>query len=149
MDQLEIGKKIRPQLDDESVVKLVKKLYSLTVISIKEFNAYDDKNSWIITDKNHENPYIKSVAPHGYVLKITNSLDSQNPSIVNGQNEMMLYLHQNSVMCPTPVKNIEGFYFSLEQLNDNHPTDKCIVRIYKLYFFYFCLFYFIFLLSLL
>jgi len=46
---------------------------------------------------NVKNPLIVTHCPHGYVLKILNSLDSKKQDFVDGQNQLLLYLGNS---CP-------------------------------------------------
>lgn len=39
-------------------------------------SSYDDKNYLITVEEEHSNPHIKELWPHGYVLKVLNSMDS-------------------------------------------------------------------------
>lgn len=41
---LQPGQVIRPVMDEENAKTLARKLFGLTVTSIKELNSYDDKN---------------------------------------------------------------------------------------------------------
>lgn len=69
--------------------------------------------------RNIKNPIVKTDWPHGYVLKITNALDSKKQSFMEGQTEMMVFLNEKSISCPKPVKNILAKYCSLEKIGDN------------------------------
>lgn len=89
---LEPGKVIRPTIDHEGVKLLVERLYGISVLELTELNGYDDKNYKIIEDPNVKNPLITEHCPDGYVLKIMNSMDSQNLDVVEAQNEIMNFL---------------------------------------------------------
>lgn len=67
-------------------------------------------------DSETSNPYITEVHPDGYVLKVTNSLDSKNDKMVAAQNEMMLFLHSNGIRVPKPVRNVTGSYLLLAEI---------------------------------
>ncbi|XP_057319902.1 hydroxylysine kinase isoform X1 [Microplitis mediator] len=121
-------KKIRPVVNDEIVRKLVEKLYGFKVKSIQELNSYDDKNYRIICYPEFENIYVKNIANEGYVLKIINSLDSQDQASIEGQNEMMLYLNKCNISCSVPIPNLCGSYYSLEKLRSKDTTEH-IVRL--------------------
>lgn len=60
----------------------------------QELNGYDDKNFHIKEDPNVKNPLITTHCPHGYVLKIMNSMDSTNLDVVDAQNEIMNFLSE-------------------------------------------------------
>ncbi|XP_015601077.1 hydroxylysine kinase [Cephus cinctus] len=121
------GQRIKPTVDTSLAINLVNKLYSLTVTSVTELNSYDDKNFHVICKATHENPWIDQIAEDGYVLKIMNSLDSRNTEIIQGQNQLMIFLNDNDLTCSHPVKNIKGAYYSLETLEED--KEKYAVRL--------------------
>ncbi|XP_011299930.1 hydroxylysine kinase [Fopius arisanus] len=128
MDNVNVEKRKRPEVSMKVAIEIVRKLYGFKVKSLKELNGYDDKNLRITCCQGFENPHVKSIESDGYVLKIMNSMDSRNVSLVEGQNEMMLYLHQNSISCPIPVMNLEGSYYSLEDFGEG-TQNKNLVRL--------------------
>uniref|UniRef100_T1GPB7 Hydroxylysine kinase n=1 Tax=Megaselia scalaris TaxID=36166 RepID=T1GPB7_MEGSC len=68
-----------------------------------------------------KNPLITNNWPHGYILKIVNSHDSQKTSLFEAQNEALIYLRNQKIECPNPVANVYGKYFSVENINGvNH-----------------------------
>ncbi|XP_037801281.1 hydroxylysine kinase-like [Penaeus monodon] len=99
---LQPGQIIRPMLKKTEVPALVAKLYGLTVVSVKELNSYDDKNYLIQVQPKTDNPHMTDLSPHGYVVKVTNSLDSKNTHLMAAQNDMMLFLHSRGVNVPKP-----------------------------------------------
>lgn len=92
---LEPGRVIRPQIDEEGVKLLAERLYGISVLELTELNGYDDRNFKITEDPNIKNPLITNHCEHGYVLKIMNSMDSQNLSLVEAQNEIMNFLSKS------------------------------------------------------
>lgn len=96
---------------------LVKNLFGLTTVSVKEMSSYDDRNFYIKTDSEINNPYITELCPHGYVFKILNSQDSQNEKIVVAQNQMMLFLHSRGFNVPKPERNVHGTHWILQKIN--------------------------------
>ena len=75
---LQPGQSIRPILSKEYARKIVTSVFGLNVITIKEYNSYDDRNFHVIVDdKLWDNPYIKHIRPEGYMLKVLNSMDSK------------------------------------------------------------------------
>lgn len=95
---LEPGAMIRPVIDHEGVKLLAERLYGISVLELTELAGYDDKNYRITEDPNVKNPLIVDHSPHGYVLKIMNSMDSQNLSVVEAQNEIMNFLSEYFVL---------------------------------------------------
>ncbi|XP_068140178.1 hydroxylysine kinase [Drosophila tropicalis] len=114
---LEPGSEIKPTVHLEDVESLVRRLYGISINEVKELKAYDDRNYLILEDGNIKNPLIVSHCPHGYVLKILNSLDSKKVEFVDGQNQLLLYLAKQNVKCPRPIANAVGKYYSVEQLS--------------------------------
>ncbi|XP_068624119.1 hydroxylysine kinase [Battus philenor] len=110
------GAAIRPQIDHEGVRLLVERLYGISVLELTELAGYDDRNYRITEDPNVKNPLIPQPSAHGYVLKIMNSMDSQNLAVVEAQNEIMNFLSSRGVRCPRPVRNVFGQLHSLEAL---------------------------------
>ncbi|CAH2098522.1 unnamed protein product [Euphydryas editha] len=123
---LEPGKVIRPVIDHEGVKLLAERLYGISVLELVELNGYDDKNYKITEDPNMKNPLIPNHSPHGYVLKIMNSIDSQNLNVVEAQNEIMNFLLERSVSCPKPIRNIFGHMFSVENISGKQHVVRLL-----------------------
>ena len=51
------GEIIKPPVDKDLAVKLIRDLYGLRAKNVKEFNSYDDKN-YFFKSEEHENPHI-------------------------------------------------------------------------------------------
>ncbi|XP_053627915.2 hydroxylysine kinase-like [Cherax quadricarinatus] len=111
------GQIIRPFVKLGDVPAIVKKIYGLTTLSVKELSSYNDKNFYIQVKSTINNPHIKELCPSGYVLKIVNSLDSKSENFIKAQNQMMFFLHARGFRVPKPEKNIHGTYMTLEKLN--------------------------------
>ncbi|XP_046628593.1 hydroxylysine kinase [Neodiprion virginianus] len=124
---LQPGQLIRPKADSKTAADLVHRLYGLNVKLVSELNAYDDKNFHVLCEEEFENPGITDVERDGYVLKITNSLDSRKTGFVEGQTAMLDFLEENGIRAPKPVKNLENRYYSLELLGDG--AEKHVVRL--------------------
>lgn len=112
---LQPGQIIRPIVKPDVIPALVSKLYGLSVVSIKELDSYDDKNFLIQVDSKVENPHIVDLCPHGYVLKILNTIDTKFKGIVEAQNLMLSFLHEKGFNVPKPEKNIHGTYMMEEK----------------------------------
>ncbi|XP_050100233.1 hydroxylysine kinase [Anopheles aquasalis] len=115
-DTLKPGSAIRPIISEEEVRKLAERLYGIIVLEMCELDSYDDRNFMIQADSYVKNPILKSINAGGYVMKIANSLDSQDESFFEAQNEIMLHLSKREIKCPVPVQNIYGKFYSLEKL---------------------------------
>ncbi|XP_076052300.1 hydroxylysine kinase [Oratosquilla oratoria] len=114
---LQPGQIIRPPVTSDSVPQLVRRIFGLEVTSVKELKSYDDKNFLIQVKNGYENPYIESLWPAGYVLKILNSMDSKNTSLVEGQNLLMLFMKERGFNTPVPMRSVEGSYMVKERIS--------------------------------
>lgn len=124
-ETLKPGSKIRPVVTEEEVRKLAERLYGIIILEMGEMDSYDDRNYHIQADTLIKNPILKTMSTNGYVLKVANSLDSQNEEFFEGQAEIMLLLQAHHITCPTPIRNIFGKFHSVEQLGDG----KHVVRL--------------------
>ncbi|KRT82104.1 phosphotransferase, partial [Oryctes borbonicus] len=118
------GENIRPQLTLDDARQLVTKLYGFPCKSICELDGYDDKNFKVTINGSQHSDSDKE---EEYVLKILNSLDSRKVDVIEGQNELLLYLSNNNISCPIPIQTVTNSYHSIEKLESgNH-----IVRLMK------------------
>ncbi|XP_058459567.1 hydroxylysine kinase-like [Malaya genurostris] len=122
---LKPGSEIRPVVTEEDVRKLAERLYGIIILEMCELDSYDDKNFFIQADRLIKNPILKTVSPNGYVLKIANSLDSQNEAFFDGQAEIMRQLAKHNIRCPIQIQNIFGKFYSVETLGQS----KHVVRL--------------------
>ncbi|XP_050691555.1 hydroxylysine kinase-like [Eriocheir sinensis] len=121
---LQPGQVIRPVMDEENAKTLARKLFGLTVTSIKELNSYDDKNFHLQVESESSNPHIPEGHPDGYVLKVTNSLDSKNAGVMAAQNEIMLFLLARGIKVPKPEKNVTGSHFILSEITGDKAGEE-------------------------
>jgi len=124
---LQPGQEIKPKVTNEDVHRLVRKFYNLEVTSIKELNSYDDKNFFIKVKDDSCLPDASDRCPHGYLLKILNSLDSKAETLIDAQNQMMLFLNKRGVLCSKPVQNVEKQLKAYTELAAG--KDKNIIRL--------------------
>ena len=75
------GTVLKPEMDEKIFIELVSGLYRLNVKTIKELNSYYDRNYRIKVEEQHTNPHIHTLWPHGYTLKVLNSMDSQKSHV--------------------------------------------------------------------
>ncbi|XP_013168904.1 PREDICTED: hydroxylysine kinase [Papilio xuthus] len=120
------GARIRAEVDEEAVRLLAERLYGISVQELTELPGYDDRNYRLTEDPNVKNPLILRHSPHGYVLKIMNSMDSKNLAVVEAQNELMNFLSRRSVTCPVPVRNVFGQLHSLEMLGGQQHAVRLL-----------------------
>ncbi|KAG8228449.1 hypothetical protein J437_LFUL009100 [Ladona fulva] len=122
------GQQIKPNVTLEMAKEMASKLYGLRVKEIHELNAYDDRNFHILVD-DIESKTIKRTWVHGYVLKIMNSLDSKNLLLIDGQKEILIFLTKYKIICPNPVPNLQGFFYSLEEIPNGPEKSNHMVRL--------------------
>ena len=127
-DLLEPGTVIKPQMDKNKAIKLALDLYGLKATNVKEFNSYDDRNYFfkidIETGIDNDNISKEDIFPEGYILKVTNSLDSKDMNSTVGQNEMILHMAKCNMDVPMPIKNKNGDYVSLEKFEFSNESDQ-------------------------
>lgn len=92
---LQPGNNIKPVVSEEQARNIIRDSYGLVVGGVFELNGYDDINYKVAVDDVVDNEHIENICEFGYVLKVTNSLDSKNVAFVEGQNALMLYLGKN------------------------------------------------------
>ena len=73
---------LKPILPASFVTNVTSKLYGMTVAEYQKLDGYDDINYHIIVDQAINNNYMIDFRPGGYVLKVLNSKDSQNTSLI-------------------------------------------------------------------
>jgi hydroxylysine kinase len=80
---LQPGQLIRPRMTSETATALIRRLYGFQPSGdVSELPSYDDRNYYVIVDgRRHSNPHVTDVWPHGYVLKVLNSLDSRKTHV--------------------------------------------------------------------
>ena len=112
----------KPPTTEESVVSICDRLYpQLGIENVKEINSYDDRN-YLVSGNNEEQ----------FILKITNSIDTQDDGLLEGQNKLMLHLSRKYELCvPVPILNVHGQYLSKEELNTNQNGQKFAIRLLK------------------
>jgi len=123
------GQHIRPPVTEETAVALLERLYGMRATSVREINAYDDRNYHVMCDGMIANSHVISPEKTGYVLKVINSLDSRKTDVIEAQTELMIFLNQRNICCPLPIKNMNGTYFSMETLKSENTMEKYAVRL--------------------
>jgi len=80
--ELKPGQRIRPMMDCAKAIQLVESLYGLSVVNVTQLDGYDDRNFHVrVASSTHSNPHIEQISPHGYVLKVMNSIDSMKQHV--------------------------------------------------------------------
>ncbi|XP_041863211.1 hydroxylysine kinase [Melanotaenia boesemani] len=108
----------KPNFSQPQVSEMVKRLFQLTASEVRPLPSYDDQNFYVAPREGGE-----------YVLKIMNSEDSKNPTIIEVQTHAMSFLQQNGLPAQTAVPNISGQLMSLEESDCGCGCQKYLVRL--------------------
>lgn len=98
-------KHVKPNLGESQVSEMVKRLFKLTPSEIRSLPSYDDQNFYVAPEEGGE-----------YVLKVMNSEDSKNRSLIEVQTYAMSFLHQNGLPAQTALPTTSGQLMSLEEI---------------------------------
>ncbi|CAB1314337.1 unnamed protein product [Coregonus sp. 'balchen'] len=108
----------KPNLSHLQVSELVKRLFGLTPSQIHPLPSYDDQNFHLVVSEGSE-----------YVLKVMNSADSQNPTLLELQTHAMTFLHQRGIPAQTVLPTTSGQVMSLEDIDCGFGRQKYLVRL--------------------
>ncbi|KAM9848886.1 hydroxylysine kinase [Aulostomus maculatus] len=108
----------KPNFSQAQVPEIVKKLYKLTPSEIRPLPSYDDQNFYIACSEGSE-----------YILKIMNSKDSENLSLIEVQTYAMSFLYQNGLPTQRALPTITGQLMGLEEMDFGHGSQKYLVRL--------------------
>lgn len=98
-------KNAQPNFSPSQVSEIMKRLYNLTASEIRPLPSYDDQNLYVAPTEGGE-----------YVLKIMNTEDSKNPTIIELQTHAMSFLYQNGLPAQTAMPTTSGQLMSLEEI---------------------------------
>ncbi|NWU46271.1 HYKK kinase, partial [Dromas ardeola] len=115
----------KPALGEKEAMELVDRVFGLKVFSIRPLPSYDDQNFHVRVSRN------KGVAEGAdeYVLKITNSEDSQEPDLIEAQTQAMMFLSAEGFPSATPCLTKDGNIMSLEAGDTGPGNKKYMVRL--------------------
>ncbi|XP_059197691.1 hydroxylysine kinase-like [Centropristis striata] len=111
-------KNAKPNFSQSQVVEMVERLFRLTPSEIHSLPSYGDQNFYVAAMEGGE-----------YVLKIMNSEDSKNSSLLEVQTYAMSYLHQNGLPAQTALPNTSGQLLSLEETDCGYGCQEYLVRL--------------------
>lgn len=111
-------KHAKPNFSHSQVVDMVKRLFRLTPSEIRSLPSYDDQNF-----------YVAPVEGGEYILKIMNSEDSKNPSLIEMQTYAMSVLHKNGLPAPMALPTASGQLMSLEEIDCGYGCQQYLVRL--------------------
>ncbi|KAJ8374262.1 hypothetical protein SKAU_G00048420 [Synaphobranchus kaupii] len=108
----------KPKLSESQASQLIGRLFGLTVTKIRPLPSYDDQNFHVGDSEGGE-----------YVLKIMNSVCSQNMDLIEVQTHAMAWLHQNGLPAQTALPKLTGTKMSLEDIDCGSGSQKYLVRL--------------------
>lgn len=113
----------KPTFSEEEATELVVRVFGLKVSWIRPLPSYDDQNF-------HVHVSGRKGAAEGadeYVLKITNSEDSQEPDVIEVQTQAMMFLSAEGFPSATPYLTKDGNTMSLEPRGEQLrvPSPPC------------------------
>lgn len=95
----------KPTFDEREAAELVDRVFGLKVSWIRSLPSYDDQNFHV---------RVSAEGADEYVLKITNSEDSQEPDLIEVQTQAMMFLSAEGFPSATPYLTKDGQIMSLE-----------------------------------
>ncbi|RWS27815.1 hydroxylysine kinase-like isoform X2 [Leptotrombidium deliense] len=112
------GVVIKPEITKEKAAQLLFQLYGYRAVDIKELNSYDDRN-YLVSVLSNENVL-------QFTLKITNSLESNIPGLIEAFNEIGQHISEKGLTVPVPILNKEGKYLCKIKLSENDDTINSV-----------------------
>lgn len=100
-----IKKECKPNLSLSQVTEITARLFGLTVSTVDPLPSYDDQNFHVVC-----------VDAGEFVLKVTNSLDSENTKLMELQIHSMNFLKQNGLPVQEALCTVTGEMMSLEEI---------------------------------
>ncbi|NXX88967.1 HYKK kinase, partial [Centropus bengalensis] len=115
----------KPAFGETEAAELVARVFGLKVAWIRPLPSYDDQNFHVRVSRNED---LAEVADE-YVLKITNSEDSQEPDLIEVQTQAMMFLSAEGFPSATPYLTKDGNIMSLESGGSRPGNTKYMVRL--------------------
>ncbi|XP_072349100.1 hydroxylysine kinase-like [Scyliorhinus torazame] len=116
---------IKPSLNEAQVVELVERLYGLRVSGVQSMPSYDDQNFHVLAPESQETGDLSK----SYVLKVMNSVDSQDADLIEAQTRAMMFLNEKGFPSPIPIPTTDGKIMSLESIDYGKESKTHMVRL--------------------
>lgn len=100
----------KPEFGEKEATELVDRVFGLKVSWIRPLPSYDDQNFHVRVLRSKG----EAEGADEYVLKITNSEDSQEPDLIEAQTQAMIFLSAEGFPSATPYLTKDGNIMSLE-----------------------------------
>ncbi|KAM4628638.1 hydroxylysine kinase-like [Polymixia lowei] len=108
----------KPKLNWCQAKELAKHLYGLMLTDIRDLPSYYDQNFHVVDKEGTQ-----------YLLKIVNSEDSKNPTLIEVQTHAMSFLRQQGLPAQTAMPTTTGQLMSLEQIDCGFGRQTYCVRL--------------------
>ncbi|NXG44891.1 HYKK kinase, partial [Psilopogon haemacephalus] len=115
----------KPALGEKEVIEVIDRVFGLKVSWVRPLPSYDDQNFHVGVSGNQGVPE----SADEYVLKITNSEDSQEPDLIEVQTQAMMFLSTEGFPAATPYLTKDGNIMSLESGGTGPGKKKYMVRL--------------------
>lgn len=116
----------KPIVNEEKAITIAQNIFGLlNIVEVKELMSNYDRNYFVKTAQTTSNKAGNISSRTGkFVLKFLNSLDSQYPSSILGEIEVMEFLRHKGFPCPQvcPVQNKKAELMAIVDLN---TLDAC------------------------
>lgn len=100
----------KPAFGEEEAAELVDKVFGLKAVWVRPLPSYDDQNFHVKVSDGGE-----AEGAEEYVLKITNSEDSQQPALIEAQTRAMVFLSAHGFPSATPRLTKDGGIMSVQE----------------------------------
>ncbi|XP_054922968.1 hydroxylysine kinase isoform X3 [Dermacentor andersoni] len=121
---------IKPWLDVQRAALLTREEFGFTAHTVTELISYDDRNFKVQLAR--EDPDWER-HPHGFVLKVTNWIESQQTEFLESVSRLMSEVSVH-VQCQLPVLSKEGRHFVVQRFPIGGPEStfvkECAVRLF-------------------
>ena len=115
---------IKPFVTREHAISLASEIFNLDIDSssqsvVKELCSYDDRNFYVRATKEG--------IEREYVIKVSNSDDSEYEGLLEELNTVMLHLNKEGIPCSVPQQTALGKYLELRQFAatpQSHPVKR-------------------------
>lgn len=108
----------KPNFSLDQATDLLGRLYGLTASEIYPLPSFDDQNFYVSSSNGNE-----------YVLKISNTTDSENPTLIEVQTFVMSHLQQNGIPTQKVIPTNTGQLWSLQEQDCGFGRQKYLVRV--------------------
>ena len=124
-----------PELCRSATSELITRLYPFESVSIDSFKplpSYDDRNLYFtgILEKLGGRACTNDEAEEEFVLKLYNR-NVNSASVLEGLNDVMLWLRERGVPCCCPIAGRDGTYSVETELEPDKTEAKFVVKILR------------------